>query len=88
MFKKYENLLSDKMEMVSKPESAMKFKLKPPLLEGIEKSYKNHFKVNNSNKRGYVEAKYKQNKALNSINAEKQAGTFLPFISNGWGLEN
>jgi hypothetical protein len=35
-------------------------------------------------KRGYVEAKYKQNKALNSLNGEKQVATFLPFISNGW----
>ena len=36
-------------------------------------------------KRGYVEAKYKQNKALNSINGDKQVATFLPLISNGWG---
>lgn len=83
MFKKYENLLSDKLESVTKPESAMKFKMKPPLLEGIEKSYKNHFKVNNNMKRGYVETKYKQNKALNSINGDKQVATFLPLISNG-----
>jgi hypothetical protein len=61
----------------------MKFKLKPALFEGIEKSYKNHFKVNNNTKRGYVETKYKQSKALNSINGEKQAATFLPLISNG-----
>ncbi len=35
-------------------------------------------------KRGYVETKYKQNKALNSINGEKQVVKFLPLISNGW----
>ena len=38
-------------------------------------------------KRGYAETKYKQNKALSSINSDKQGPLVLPLISNGWKLK-